>query len=154
MVENILNNIAERLLYLIEDLKQKGHVHEGKKINSGVFADAIGVNPSQFSRITKNELNITLTQVMEITYIFGVRAGWLIEGEEPMYWSEKSGPSTEPDFKLLTQIEGHAKAIVSLLESKPAPQGVFQRGTNVIRGSVQRAKTLDKKKTEKRPEDT
>lgn len=117
------------------------------------FARSVNIERGQFGKVLKGTINITLKQLIEVSSQYKVRLGWLLEGEEPMYAHEKSGTNKAPDHHLLTQIEDYANGIlVSLHELKKEHQDVFQPGTNVVPGSVQRAKTLDKKKTDKRPE--
>jgi transcriptional regulator with XRE-family HTH domain len=71
-------------------------------IGGAVIAKAIGLDQSQYSKIKRRKIGITLKQVMEISSKFGVRTGWLIEGELPIYRNEKSGSLGEPDIDLLT----------------------------------------------------
>jgi transcriptional regulator with XRE-family HTH domain len=116
-----INTIGGRLLHLISALKQRGIVDQEGKMNSGVFADEIGINKSQFSRITQNDLNITLSQVMEICERYNVRAGWLLEGEGNMF-KEKSGAFQQPDIQLLTQMKTQIKTLYDLSLQLSAPE--------------------------------
>lgn len=92
-----LHTIGGRLLFLIDKLRSMNVLTKENKMDSGSFARSIPINESQFSRITQNKLNITLTQVMEISSIYMVRSGWILEGELPIFQNEKSGAQVAPD---------------------------------------------------------
>lgn len=99
--------LGGRLASLIEILKNEGVGNEEGKMNNGIFANSIGIAPPQFSRILKNEFGLTVEQVLRISEKYNVRAGWILEGEEPMK-KQKSGPSQEPDLDLLTLMRKQA----------------------------------------------
>jgi hypothetical protein len=104
--------IGQRLEWLLSEL------------NLGIneFATTIKVDGSQFGKIINNKLGITLKQILEISSVYGVRPGWLIDGELPVYKKEKSGPNMEPDH-LLTLRKQISTALVSLQEAmKTLPQ--------------------------------
>jgi transcriptional regulator with XRE-family HTH domain len=67
------------------------------------FAVDIHMDRGQFGKVLNGKMGITLKQLVEISSRYGVRTGWLIDGELPMGKKEKPG-SFEPDLQLLTQI--------------------------------------------------
>lgn len=106
--------IGQRLAWLLLD----------QNLGINDFADSIKVDGSQFGKVVKDKLGITLKQVMEISSVYGVRTGWLLEGEGPPYKKDKSG-SFEPDH-LLTIRKQLGTALISLQEAMktlPGPMG-------------------------------
>lgn len=53
-------------------------VRLAKKLSSKDFANKIGVDNSQFSKIEHGKLAPTLQQIMDISSIFGVSSDWLL----------------------------------------------------------------------------
>lgn len=96
---------GERLKFLIQELKEKGVVTGDGKMNSGSFAISIGVDPSQFSRVTKEEIGLTLNQLLKISEIYEVRTGWLLEGEMPVFkvYENETGAAATPDHAVLSK---------------------------------------------------
>ena len=45
--EHKLDTIGDRLIYLVEKLKERQKEGEGGKMNSGLFADSIGIDPKK-----------------------------------------------------------------------------------------------------------
>lgn len=70
-----------RLTQLIGILKEHHILNKEGKMNSGVFADSIGLDPSQFSKIKSGEVGITLEKIMEISSIYNVSIEWMITGK-------------------------------------------------------------------------
>jgi hypothetical protein len=98
-------------------------LEETMGVGGVVVANAIGLDQSQYSKIKRRKIGITLKQVMEISSRFGVRAGWLIEGEDPMYKNEKSGPG-EPDLQTLrNQISTALSSLQEAMKTLPQPLG-------------------------------
>jgi transcriptional regulator with XRE-family HTH domain len=89
LIENLtILGISERLRALL-DLLKKGDQE---------FADSINIDQSQFSKIKRGKLSITLKQIMEISSYYKVRTGWLLEGEEPIF-KEHSKEQWEVSYK-------------------------------------------------------
>lgn len=132
--------IGQRLAWLLSD----------QKIGITDFAGTIGVDGSQFGKIVNDKMGITLKQVLEISSKYSVRAGWIIEGELPVY-KQKSGP-VEPDFReVMNQIKEYANGIISLTESKKVQVRVLDQETNTDRPRTQVVKLSGIQKTDKRP---
>jgi hypothetical protein len=141
-ISEIEKGIGKRLELLTIEIKM------GKRD----FSNSIGINESQFTRMVKGTSGISPKVVFDVSSKYNVSYEWLMEGNGEIFAKEKSGPVKKPD--LLTQIENYADGIlISLRELKKEHQDAFQPGTNVNPGAVQRANTLDRKKTEKRPKD-
>jgi transcriptional regulator with XRE-family HTH domain len=85
------HTISERLTYLLSELK----------LGKTEFAESINVDGGQWGKVLRGKMKPTLVQILEISSKYGIRTGWIIEGEPPIYKKEKSG-SFEPDIDLLT----------------------------------------------------
>lgn len=124
---------------------------KSRGVRKGDVAEVIDLDGGQFSRMLNGKSGVSIEVILAVSSKFDISLEWLLLGSGTME-KEKSGPSMVPD-QLLTQIQEHANAILlSLQELKPVPPSAFQRGTNVIPGSAQKAKTSDKKKTSKKQE--
>lgn len=89
MTNNQLDNkIAKRIGELVAILKEQKGYNYKDKMNNGIFARSIGIDPSQFSKVKTGEISVTLKQILEISSIYGVRAGWIIKGEMPVFEHE------------------------------------------------------------------
>lgn len=136
--EEIISGIIGRLNEVVED--------SGLTITE--FAKSINTDRGQFGKVLSGNMGITLKQIIDITSRYGVRAGWLLEGEG----DKKSGPLEVPD-SLLTQIENYAQNILlSLKEVRKEPQPAFQPGTDVAPLPSQTVNLRGKKKTSKKQE--
>lgn len=80
-----------------------------------IIANSIGLDQSQYSKIKRRKIGITLKQVMEISSKYSVRSGWLVEGEEPIFKKEKSGAEYTPDLNLLAQLRKEIEVLKSSL---------------------------------------
>jgi transcriptional regulator with XRE-family HTH domain len=98
------------------------------------FAATVHIDRSQFGRILRGQLNITLKQVMEISSLYSVRAGWLLEGEGPIYKTEKSDSYKLPDLNLLTQLKEQIDQLISL--HKPSVSAEVPNEENVNQGAA------------------
>jgi transcriptional regulator with XRE-family HTH domain len=114
---------------------------------------AVGIQRTQFGRILNGKMNPTLKQVRDISSHFGVRVGWLIDGELPKD-QKKSGAIKQPDENLRELVQDEITLIqASLLRLSKGFQARLEPGTNAVPGSQQKAKTLDRTKTHKKPRD-
>lgn len=104
----IYKEICERIAFLS---KQSGKTQE-------VLSNELGMQRTQLGRVINGTLNPTLQQVCDISSLFSVRAGWLIDGEEPML-KEKSGPFQVPD-QLVVQLRKQAEDLLVSLHTLSA----------------------------------
>ncbi|MGN6477262.1 MAG: hypothetical protein ACTHKV_08550 [Flavipsychrobacter sp.] len=146
--------LRERLIQFLSSKNLSQAKFEKQVGLSNGFVNNIGEGISTQSLIkilqAYPDLNATwlLTQSGEMVLGEGFELG-----EAPSEYGKKAGSNEPAD--LLTQIEEHAnKILLSLQELRQAPGDVFQRGTNVVPGSVQKASTLDKKKTSRKLKDS
>jgi len=95
-----ISTIEGRLNKIVED----------SNLNIQEFAERIGVDRGQFGKVLKGTMGNTLKQILEISSQFGVRTGWILEGEEPMHTKEKSGAFQLPD-SLLTQLRNEIETL-------------------------------------------
>jgi transcriptional regulator with XRE-family HTH domain len=127
------NTIAERLNTIVE--------MSGLSIQD--FAASVKIDRSQFGRILKDKMGITLKQVLEVSSHYGIRVGWIVEGEEPML-KTKSGAEA-PDQKLFATMKEEIKAMqLSLDRLSKAAVGIV--GTEIQAGRpATQDLSLDKK---------
>lgn len=114
--------------------------------NSGLtdqdFAASVNIDRSQFGRILRGQLNITLKQLLEISSLYKVRCGWLLDDEPPVY-KEKSGSLEKPDQQLLTQLRKEIDVLkASLLRLSDLVPSVQEE-------SLDREVTYDQKASDK-----
>ncbi len=98
------------------------------------FAESINMDGSQLGKVIAGKMNITLKQVLEITSKYGIRAGWLIEGEGPMT-KEKSGTFEVPDHLLTAVREEAEKMRLSLERIMKAASTNLDLNTSRVPGS-------------------
>jgi transcriptional regulator with XRE-family HTH domain len=114
--ETLLNTIGARLKKVQADLNLK--VED--------MAIKIGMDRGQLGKVLNDKLGVTTKQVLEISSQFGVRTGWILEGELPVYVQKKSGNQELPDHYLPTLSKHVSQAFSNLQEAMkmlPQPMG-------------------------------
>lgn len=104
--------ITDRLNHLLKELK----------LGKTEFAESIEVDGGQWGKVLKGNMNATLKQILDITSKYGVRSGWLIDGEGPIYKKQKSGSVEKPDLQaqIKKQIDELRINFDTFVESLPA----------------------------------
>lgn len=129
------NTIGSRLKKVVKDT--------GLTIEK--FVEPINVDRGQFGKVLKDNMGVTTNQILEISSHYGVRTGWILEGELPVYKKEISGKSM-PD-NLLTLRRQLNSAIFNLQEAmKTLPVSAGPDISAVRNPAYRQGK---KKKTEK-----
>lgn len=104
-------------------------------MNNDVFAKSLKIDPGQLSGVKTGKYNLTIPQLLEVNSIYGVRLGWLLEGEKPMFKNEKSGTNKMPDRSLLVQLNNELSA-AQLSLRKLEESLAFPQEENVNQGAA------------------
>jgi hypothetical protein len=111
--------IGNRLQELIETLKKEGFADAKGKMNSGVFAESVGIDPSQFSKMKSGDVGITLEQILEISSIYNVSMEWIIAGSGPVFKSSTlSINEDDPGYQKTTGTHGIPADVLTLLQEE------------------------------------
>jgi transcriptional regulator with XRE-family HTH domain len=67
------------------------HLLRAREVTQSDLADGIGTTPATVSRIAAGKAGLTVEMAHRIAAETGVRAGWLLTGELPMYAGQDMG---------------------------------------------------------------
>lgn len=72
------------------------YLNRGKK----EFANEIGINESQFSRMIQGKAGISPKVIFDVSSIYNVRIEWLFTGEEPMFKKDQAAKQAPDQITL------------------------------------------------------
>jgi len=85
-------------MYIYLRLKE---LRERNKLTKKDFSSKIGINDSQYGKIEAGKIQPTISQIIDISSIFGVTTDWLLTGENPAETTDRMG---EFDFRVVEEI--------------------------------------------------
>lgn len=87
LIGNIFHKTDINMEFVGQRIKQK---RKESKCNQRDFAEKIGIDPSQYSKIENGKLMPTLSQIMDISSILNISTDWLLKGfkDENKYIAE------------------------------------------------------------------
>lgn len=83
-MSEIKKEISARLKHLMVDLEHSGIIRDQNE-----FAQAAGFSPGHLSEIKQGKKGLPIDKAVEICYLYGISANWLLLGKGPQKLQEQ-----------------------------------------------------------------
>lgn len=106
---NKLNPVTESTLQPFERLRQ---AREELNLSQSEFGEAIGLTQAGVSKFEMNMIPLRKLVLLAIEHVYNIRGEWLIYGEEPKYFSQKTLINRDMEvFEILTKLNSDDRQI-------------------------------------------